>query len=44
MQFDREAVEELILMLGCVSLCLGLISSDFIPWLIEIKDSILYGK
>jgi hypothetical protein len=44
MLFDREVLEDLILMLGCISLCIGLIHSDLMLSVIEIKDRIFYDK
>jgi hypothetical protein len=44
MQFSKVAIQETILMLICICLCIGLIYSDFVPTLIEIKDKIFYDK
>ena len=44
MQFNRDTLEDMLLMVGCICLSVGLIYSDFIPLVIEVKDFLVYGK
>jgi len=44
MQFNRDTLEDMLLMVGCICLSVGLIYSDFVPFIIEVKDFLFYGK
>ena len=44
MEFNRDTLEDMFLMTVGICLSVGLIYSDFIPLVIEVKDFLVYGK